>query len=160
MAEPVMETAAVAAEIERIGTLSPEALRRRWRLVFGRKAPAGLTRELMRRMLACRLQEQAFGGLDRDSLHHLNSFAREDKARRRPLKPGTVLVRDYQGERHTVTVCRDGFDWRGTTYSSLSAIARAVTGTAWSGPRFFALRTRDNGRLAHKGTRQSTTAQE
>jgi hypothetical protein len=51
-----------------------------------------------------------------------------------------VLVREYQGQRHTVTVVRDGFDWQGTTYPSLSAIARAITGTAWSGPRFFALR--------------------
>jgi hypothetical protein len=50
-----------------------------------------------------------------------------------------VLVRDYQGQRHTVTVAPDGFDWQGTTYPSLSAIARAITGTAWSGPRFFAL---------------------
>ena len=58
---------------------------------------------------------------------------------RRRLKPGTVLVRDYQGQRHTVTVVSDGFDWQGATYPSLSAIARAITGTAWSGPRFFAL---------------------
>jgi len=50
-----------------------------------------------------------------------------------------VLVRDYQGQRHTVTVAADGFNWQGTTYASLSAIARAITGTAWSGPRFFAL---------------------
>jgi hypothetical protein len=50
-----------------------------------------------------------------------------------------VLVRDYQGERHTVTVMAEGFDWQGRTYTSLSAIARAITGTAWSGPRFFAL---------------------
>ena len=50
-----------------------------------------------------------------------------------------MLVRDYQGQRHTVTVAADGFNWQGTTYASLSAIARAITGTAWSGPRFFAL---------------------
>jgi Protein of unknown function (DUF2924) len=50
-----------------------------------------------------------------------------------------VLVRDYQGQRHTVTVVSDGFDWQGETYPSLSAIARAITGNAWSGPRFFAL---------------------
>jgi Protein of unknown function (DUF2924) len=63
---------------------------------------------------------------------------------RRQLKPGTVLVRDYHGQRHTVTVAADGFNWQGTTYPSLSAIARAITGTAWSGPRFFAL-ARGNG---------------
>ena len=56
-----------------------------------------------------------------------------------------VLVRDYQGQRHTVTVLPNGFDWQGTTYRSLSAIARAITGTAWSGPRFFALRGGNGG---------------
>ena len=90
-------------------------------------------------MIAWRMQEQAFGGLDRDSLKFLDSLARHGGSPRRQLKPGTVLVRDYQGQRHTVTVALDGFDWQGTTYASLSAIARAITGTAWSGPRFFAL---------------------
>ena len=85
-------------------------------------------------MIAWRLQEQAFGGLDRDSLKFLDGFARHGGSPRRRLKPGTVLVRDYQGERHTVTVAPDGFNWQGTTYASLSAIARAITGTAleWS----------------------------
>ena len=95
-------------------------------------------------MIACRLQERAFGGLDRESLGFLDGLARRGGLPRRRLKPGTVLVRDYQGQRHTVTVAPDGFDWQGTTYPSLSAIARAITGTAWSGPRFFAL-VRPNG---------------
>jgi hypothetical protein len=56
------------------------------------------------------------------------------------LKVGTVLVREHQGERHIVTVVPDGFAWQETTYASLSSIARAITGTAWSGPRFFGLR--------------------
>jgi hypothetical protein len=65
------------------------------------------------------------------------------RARRgeRNLKIGTVLVRDYQGRRHTVTVGPDGFVWEGTSYSSLSAIARAITGTVWNGPRFFAAKS-------------------
>ena len=67
-------------------------------------------------------------------------MARHGGSPRRRLKPGTVLVRDYDGQRHTVTVAADGFNWQGTSYASLSAIARAITGTAWSGPRFFALR--------------------
>jgi hypothetical protein len=66
-------------------------------------------------------------------------LARQGSSTRRQFKPGTVLVRDYQGQRHTVTVALNGFDWQGMTYRSLSAIARAITGTAWSGPRFFAL---------------------
>jgi hypothetical protein len=90
-------------------------------------------------MIAYRLQERAFGGLDRESLRFLDGLARHDGSPRRRLKPGTVLVRDYQGQRHTVTVVTDGFDWQGATYPSLSAIARAITSTAWSGPRFFAL---------------------
>jgi hypothetical protein len=133
MRESVTDVAAIAA-------LSPDALERRWRTVFGRKPPAGLSRELLGRMIAMRIQEQAFGGLDRDSLAFLDGLAHHAGPPRRHLKPGTVLVREYQGQRHTVTVVRDGFDWQGTTYPSLSAIARAITGTAWSGPRFFALR--------------------
>ena len=139
MREPVTEEAAIAAEIARIRSLPSEALRRRWQAVFGRKPPVALSKDLLGRMIAHHLQEQTFGGLDRDSLTFLDSLARQGGPPRRQLKPGTVLVREYQGQRHTVTVARDGFDWQGTTYSSLSAIARAITGTAWSGPRFFAV---------------------
>ena len=74
-------------------------------------------------MIAWRMQEQAFGGLDRDSLKFLEGLARHGGSPRRQLKPGTVLVRDYQGQRHAVTVAPDGFDWQGATYTSLSAIA-------------------------------------
>jgi hypothetical protein len=82
-------------------------------------------------------------GLDPQTAKHLASFTRgtrspEDRPRR--LKPGTVLVREYQGERHTVTVVANGFVWREATYASLSTIARAITGTNWNGPRFFGLR--------------------
>jgi hypothetical protein len=109
------------------------------RLPIGRVPPVCLGKDLLGRMIAARLQERAFGGLDRDSLRFLANLARQQGPPRRQLKPGTVLVREYQGRRHTVTSVRDGFDWQGTTYPSLSAIARAITGTAWSGPRFFAL---------------------
>jgi Protein of unknown function (DUF2924) len=141
MAEPVIAPAAIAAEIAHVRSHAPDALRRRWRAEFGRKPPAGLSRDLLGRMIAMRIQEQAFGGLDRESLTFLDRLARRGVSPHRHLKPGTVLVREYQGERHTVTVEREGFEWQGTTYPSLSAIARAITGTAWSGPRFFALRT-------------------
>ena len=70
----------------------------------------------------------------------LDGLAHGDKRgaeRARRLKAGTVLVREYQGERHTVTVVADGFLWGDSTYKSLTTIARAITGTAWSGPRFF-----------------------
>jgi hypothetical protein len=139
------EEAAIAVEIDCIQSLPLDALRRRWRAVFGRTPAAGLSKDLLGRMIACRIQEQAFGGLDRESLTFLDGLARHAGRPRRQLKPGTVLVRDYHGQRHTVTVAPDGFDWQGTTYPSLSAIARAITGTAWSGPRFFALRAAADG---------------
>ena len=140
------DPAAIEAEIVHLRSLALDALRRHWRVIFGRTPPADLSKDLLRRMIAWRLQEWAFGGLDRESLRFLDGLARHNGGppRRRQLKPGTVLVRDYQGRRHTVTVAPDGFEWQGTTYSSLSAIARAITGTAWSGPRFFAL-ARGNG---------------
>jgi Protein of unknown function (DUF2924) len=153
--EPATDAATIAAEIAHVRSLAPEALQRRWRSEFGRKPPAGLSRDLLGRMIAMRIQEQAFGGLDRDSLTFLDGLARRGVSPRRHLKPGTVLVREYQGERHTVTVARDGFAWQGSTYGSLSAIARAITGTAWSGPRFFALRMA--GERGAVITRNSTT---
>src|SRR3989440_6007981 len=137
------EAAAIEAEIAHLRSLALDALRRRWRVMFGRTPPAALSKDLLGRMIAWRLQEQAFGGLDRESLRFLDGLARHGASPRRQLKPGTLLVRDYQGQRHTVTVVPDGFDWQGMTYSSLSAIARAITGTAWSGPRVFAPAPRD-----------------
>ena len=141
MADP----AVIEAEVARIRSLPPDALRRRWRAVFSRTPPASLSKDLLARMITRKIQEQAFGGLDHDSLTFLDGLARHSGPRRRQLKPGTVLVRDYRGQRHTVTVARDGFGWQGATYSSLSAIARAITGTAWSGPRFFGLQTAGDG---------------
>ena len=133
------DPAAIEAEIAHLRSLALDALRRHWRVTFGRPLPADLSKDLLGRMIAYRLQERAFGGLDRESLRFLHGLARHGGSPRRRLKPGTVLVRDYHGQRHTVTVVSDGFDWQGATYPSLSAIARAITGTAWSGPRFFAL---------------------
>jgi hypothetical protein len=147
MRQRLTEPSAIAAEIARIRSLRIDTLRRRWRVMFGRTPPAALSKDLLGRMIAFRLQERAFGGLDRQSLSLLDGFARHTVSPRHQLKPGTVLVRDYQGQRLTVTVARDGFDWQGTIYPSLSAIARAITGTAWSGPRFFAL-ARPNGTSA------------
>lgn len=163
MRQPATDAAAIAVEVARIHALAPDGLRRTWRAVFGRTPPASLSTGLLARMIAWHIQERAFGGLDRDTRRFLDSLARAGASPRRQLKPGTVLVRDYQGQRHTVTVEREGFDWQGTSYSSLSAIARAITGTAWSGPRFFALqgrgaaakRKRELGGAAHKRQRSA-----
>jgi hypothetical protein len=86
MRRPVTEGAAIAAEIARIRLLALDALRRGWRAEFGRTPPTGLSRDLLGRMIAWRLQERAFGGLDRDSLAFLDRLARQSGSRRRQLK--------------------------------------------------------------------------
>jgi len=134
---------AVAAEIDRIRSLGVDELRSLWCTTFRASPPPGFTKDLIARFLCWHIQEQAFGGLDPKTAKHLAGLARGDWSRvdrPRRLKPGTVLVREYQGARHTVTVVANGFVWREATYASLSAIAEAITGTNWNGPRFFGLR--------------------
>jgi len=129
------------AEIDRVRSLSLDGLRVRWRTTFRSSPAPALTKDLMAREIAWYIQEQALGGPDAATLKLLDSLARGEKPEsKRRLKTGTVLVREYQGGRHTVTVVPGGFLWRDTTYRSLSTIARAITGTAWNGPRFFGLR--------------------
>jgi len=142
MGQRTIDPAAIEAEVDQIRSLGIDALRNRWRLMFEADPPPGLTKDIMGRMIAYRIQEEAFGGLDRETTKLLDRLARGEKPNElnRRLKAGTVLVREYRGERHTVTVAPDGFIWQGTTYSSLSTIARTITGTAWNGPRFFGLR--------------------
>jgi len=153
MLQRFVDLVAVEAEIERVRSLSGNALRRRWQSVFGRSPPEHLTADLLRRMIANRIQEEAFGTLDRATLKLLDGLARRDGSRKAEhnLKIGTVLVRDYQGQRHTVMVAPEGYVWEGQPYSSLSAIARAITGTAWSGPRFFALKSTAEQRAHDRG---------
>ena len=102
------------AEIERVRSLSGDILRRCWRVVFGRSPPQHLTADLLRRMIANRVQEEAFGTLDRATLKLLDGVARRNHPSERNLKIGTVLVRDYQGRRHTVTVESQGYVWEGS----------------------------------------------
>jgi len=94
------------------------------------------------RTLAWRIQEKAFGGHDKATLRLLEACGqkRAGDQRCQRLKAGTVLIRDFGGTRHTVTIMPKGFLWQEKTYSSLSAIAKIITGTNWNGPRFFGLR--------------------
>ncbi len=137
------EQAQLEAEIEHIRSLPIDAIRALWRQTFKLQPPVALGKDMLGRMIAYHVQEKALGGLSRASLRLLDDFERGRPAIEsihRRLKPGTVLVREYQGERHTVVVALDGFVWRAETYASLSAIARLVTGTNWNGPKFFGLR--------------------
>ena len=142
-----MDPNEVAAEIQRIRLLGVDEVRALYRTTFRSAPPKALTKDLVARMIAYRIQEQAFGGLDRATLKLLDAYARGKNSTvdgLRRLKAGTVLVREYQGIQHTVTVVPDGFLWREQTYQSLSGIARAITGMTWNGPRFFGLRVTGN----------------
>jgi hypothetical protein len=132
----------ISAEISRLADLQLKELKAAWRAEFRREPPKGLWRGLLLRTLAWRLQEKAFGGHDKVTLKLLEAYrqkrARDQRCQR--LKTGTVLIREFDGVRHTVTLANGGFVWQGKTYSNLSAIARIITGSNWNGPRFFGLR--------------------
>jgi hypothetical protein len=106
-----------------------------------------LRRNLMIPILAYRIQENAYGGLKPHTLRRLQKLAANlEQDRKAPilltpqLKPGTKLLRQWQGEMHEVLVANEGFEYRGKRYESLSEIARQVTSTRWSGPLFFGLK--------------------
>lgn len=149
MTGPAVRTSGIAAEIETLGSLDLAALRRRWRSLLGRPAPEHLPRSLLVRVLAYRLQNRAFGHLDRESARFLDRLALgagRDADVPLPevpsIKPGALLMREWQGTLQRITVLDDGFAWNGKSYRSLSEVARAITGTSWNGPRFFGLRDR------------------
>ena len=150
MPRPTFDREAIEAEIIRVRSLGLDALRTLWRTTF-RPPPPAFGKDILARFLCWHIQEQAFGGLDSETEKHLGGLARGDRSRAdrpRRLKPGTVLLREYQGERHTVIVVANGYVWRGATYASLSTVARAITGTAWNGPRFFGLRSGSKSAIA------------
>jgi len=126
-------------------------LRRHWRAHLGGEPPTHLPRWLLMRVLAYRLQSDAFGGLDKSIRRILRSEKDDDAAapfdRRAPqtregvgLKAGALLVREWKGRLERVMILEEGFVWNGQTFGSLSQIAKAMTGTNWNGHRFFGLR--------------------
>ena len=128
------------AESARIEGLGLDELRALWRALTQQNAPRALSRDLLARMLAYRIQEQTLGKLGRETRKLLERLAQGDVEPVRHLKVGTVMVREHQGTLHEVMVVPGGFSWRDKTYASLSAVALAITGTYWNGPRFFGLR--------------------
>jgi len=114
-------------------------LRARFRRLYRRAPPAGLSRDLIARLVAHRLQEQHFCKLDQELSRHLGNLGRGNVGRRR-IKTGSVLVREHDGVTHEVEIVPGGFLWNGATHASLSMIAKRITGTSWNGPRFFGLR--------------------
>jgi hypothetical protein len=143
----------ILARLAALKIMSVNDLKSEWQALFGASAPNN-SRSFLEGRLAYRIQELTYGGPDRETRRMLELLADEVEGTltrksqiadpRNPVT-GTKLIRDWDGTEHTVTVLKDGFDWGGRRYKSLSAIARAITGTQWNGYRFFGLRARKRG---------------
>jgi hypothetical protein len=139
----------LASQLDRLRELTPDELREQWQTLFGAEPPPKLRSSLMVQGIAYRLQEKALGGLKLATLRLLERIADDAAARRRlsitpdkvRVNAGTVLVREWHGTKHQVTVLKDGFLYRATRFHSLSQIARTITGSRWSGPLFFGLKS-------------------
>lgn len=151
----------VEREIDALDTLDTKALKAKWAALYQRDPPSRIRAGLLRLGIAYRLQEHAFGGLKPQTIRLLRRLATQLRSERaasqggaeidagpsaRPtvsqsfaLTPGTRLMREWNGSTEVVDVVADGFVWRGTTYRTLSSVAGAITGTKWSGPKFFGL---------------------
>ena len=123
------------------------ALKERWKALFGTEPPAQNRSHMVKR-LAYRIQELAYGALPAETTAQLKEIAlSQELESKRPRHDGPVagtrFVREWGGERHEVTVTRDGYEYRGRPFKSLSAVARTITGTRWNGPLFFGLRRQE-----------------
>ncbi len=150
-------------EIGDLADLDLSALRHHRHALYQCEPPVRMSRELLMQAIAHRLQEQRYGGLSRAMKLKLaeagkhgtgsKSSSRSKASVLRTIKPGTRFLREWQGRTHEVTATAEGrFVYRGTTYKSLSAIAREITGTRWSGPAFFGLskESRVNGKARQR----------
>jgi len=147
---PAIPPADVLGRLAALKTAPAVELQAQWRELFGKEAPPH-NRAFLQSRLAYRVQELAYGGLKPETLRRLealgeqldggNPVLRRIRVDDKPVT-GTKLVRNHQGVEHTVTVLADGYSWEGRPYKSLSAIARAITGTRWNGWTFFGIANR------------------
>jgi hypothetical protein len=145
---PAIPPADVLGRLAALKTAATPVLREQWRALFGTEPPP-YNRRFLESRLAYRIQELAYGGLKPETLARLEALGEQldggkvtVRRMRGDDKPiaGTQLIREFQGVEHVVTVTRDGYEYGGQPYQSLSAIARAITGTRWNGRVFFGLR--------------------
>lgn len=134
----------IAAKLAQLEVLTNFELRGEWRRLHHMQPPRSLSRDLLLRGITYKIQERESGGLSNSVLRKLTdpdalSAEHRRAAPRTVVKPGTRLVREWNGHTHTVIVHADGVEWRGKRYRSLSVVAREITGAHWSGPRFFGL---------------------
>ncbi len=150
IAIPTIPKQDVLGRLAALSSATMAELKDQWRALFGAEPPA-YSRKFLESRLAYRIQELAYGGLKPENVQRLEALGeqidgknitlRRIRLEQRPIT-GTRLLREWQGVEHVVTVQRDGFEWQGRPYQSLSAIARAITGTRWNGWTFFGLRHR------------------
>ncbi len=143
----------ILARLAALKAMSVNELKTEWQALFDAPAPNN-SRAFLESRLAYRIQELTYGGPDKQTRRLLDLLADEVEGiltrksqiadPRNPVV-GTKLIREWDGIAHTVTVLKEGFDWSGQRYKSLSAVARAITGTRWNGYRFFGLRERKRG---------------
>jgi Protein of unknown function (DUF2924) len=140
---------AVEAELDRLAVMPIAQLRVRYRALFRSDPPTAFGPDLLRRNIAHRIQEKAYGGLSRSAQRLLDQMMKAYAAKPggkivlpRRIKPGSVLVREWKGKSHRVMVLAEGFAYDGKTFGNLSEIAVLITGTRWNGPRFFGLRSK------------------
>lgn len=132
----------IDAQLAALADLSVEDLQARWSEVTGAPLPQ-VSPALLCLALAYELQSACYGGLARHTEQRLKALATGAGAGTAPVRPGSRLVREWNGVLHTVVVGEDGtISWNGQDWNSLSQVARAITGTRWSGPAFFGLKTR------------------
>jgi hypothetical protein len=143
----------VEAELEQLRTTPIASLRIRYRELFRIDPPKAFGPDLLRRSIAQRIQEKAYGGLPRETQRLLDRMIKATAGGGRgrievprQIKPGSELVRTWKGQTYKVTVVADGYSYNGTKFTSLSEIANRITGTRWNGPKFFGLRSEDRGR--------------
>jgi hypothetical protein len=154
---------ALEAEIGRLPDLGHDELRARWKSLFGRPAPKSLRRKFMARAVAYQMQVAAYGGLSTATRRRLREIAAAVRNGDRngvlggvQIRPGTQLIRQWQNTTHTVMVLDDGFALEGRTYKSLSAAAKAITGTNWNGYAFFGIRRAARGNKAVAGSKRDS----
>jgi len=147
----------VEVELDRLPEMPIASLRSRYRELFRAEPPKAFGPDLLRRSIAHRIQESAYGGLSREHQRLLDQLVKTARAKPngrlelpRQIKPGSELVRTWNRRNYRVVVMEKGFTWEGRPYSSLSEIAFEITGTKWNGPRFFGLRSRSSGRSTAK----------
>ena len=147
---PSIPTTDVLGRLAALATMATPDLKQQWRDLFGTEPPP-YNQKFLRNRLSYRVQELAYGGLKPSTIARLEALGeqldggniaiRRIRADRKPIA-GTTLVREYQGVEHRVTVRADDYEYQGRAFRSLSAIARAITGTRWNGLVFFGLKSR------------------